>query len=580
MDASSRWFCLLVLLLVIILNQWDKYQLVYLSSTAVCTGPGQPCHGLATKHVTLCSQVSTAANSSIAECHICLQEEGFARINMQEATCTSTVQYGFLTGYAFTVLYVAGAVLGGVLADALQLHKSILVVALLIWSAAAAAQALATAWWHLLILRLILGAAESLATPTSQTILGRTFPPGSKGTALGMLSVGIYLGGGLSSLSILLATSSLGWRGTVLLGGIGGLLATPLVLLFVPSDDGCSPARRSHSYRFCGCGLCVKLCCSGSSESESVPALQGQMTIHSLTCQTSSASPMKETGPQPSNITVMHPPPASQGVLPTSCSASLALLRAVLEPGSAKWVFLAAGLRYMAGLSVGAFQPKFFSQQYPNNSSEYAVWNAVIIGVGGSLSSISGGFIADRLIVMQPEAEPAAGSKPQGCRRVACLSAFSWQNGSARRLLVPIVGSVLAIPPFALMVLSPAFTGSLAGLLFTYLGAECWFGPTLAFLFAQTPSSTHGTASGLFSLFANVIGSAGPAAVAGLIQGPFDGEVGGALFSVVGSAYVASVVAFLLAWRASSPAGSSTLAAQQGYSLVEPEQSAGAQSSA
>ena len=553
MASTSKWSCLVLLLLVTILNQWDKYQLVYLSSTAVCTEEGQPCHGIAAIDVTLCGDKKPELNSTLARCHECLHQKGLSHINMQEATCTTTVQYGLLTGYAFTVLYVIGAVLGGVFADALQLHKTLLIVALLVWSAAAAAQALATSWWHLLLLRLVLGAAESLATPTSQTILGRTFPPGTKGTALGMLSVGIYMGGGLSSLSILLAHGWLGWRGTVLLGGIGGVLVAPLLVMYIPADDGCKPARRGASFAACGCSPCY-MCCTDDTL-RTAGALSAQSGAQEQPKQTATASvlsPQLSTGPP-----AVHGEgtPSQHAALQVSWAGLLRLVQVVLAPAPVKWILLAAGCRYMAGLSVGAFQPKFFAQAYPQHSSDYAVWNAAIIGVVGSVSSIAGGFLGDWLIVRSPSpGTPALMTVSQPCRHFNFLSAFSWRNASARGVLVPVIGSAVAIPPFVLMVSSGMFSLSLLGLALTYLGAESWFGPTLAFLFAQVPEQAQGTAAGLFSLCANVLGSAGPAGVAALVQGPFEGKVGTPLFAVTTAAYTVAILAFLFAWRASGQA--------------------------
>jgi len=574
--SRSKWLCLLLLLIVTILNQWDKYQLVYLSSTSVCTKHGEPCYDLPATDVTLCGDLHTKPNSSLQRCHECLRGRDLSHINMQEATCTSTVQYGLLTGYAFTVLYVIGAVLGGVFADALQLHKTFLIISLLVWSAAAAAQALASAWWHLLLLRLVLGAAESLATPTSQTILGRTFPPGTKGTALGMLSVGIYMGGGLSSLSILFAQGWLGWRGTVLLGGIGGVLVAPLLVCFLPSDDGCAPARRTASFTACGCRWCASVYGSGTAAmpqalaSQPHDSMQPRYTDSAAAMSTQPDSePMEEESVGPSTL---------WAPVLSSWRGLLHLIRLVLAPPAVKWILLAAGCRYMAGLSVGAFQPKFFAQAYPQHSDEYAVWNAAIVGIVGSISSIAGGFLGDWLIVMR---DKSAGQQVQGsppCSACSCLSGFSWENASARGLLVPVLGSVLAVPPFILMVTSHAFAISLLGLALTYLGAESWFGPTLAFLFAQIPEHAQGTAAGMFSLFANVIGSAGPAAVGGLVDGPFNGQVGAPLLAVITAAYSVSIVAFLLAWRAtSSPApctdGMRIAGRPPGYVAVDAEAS-------
>ena len=115
---------------------------------------------------------------------------------------------------------------------------------------------------------------------------------------------------------------------------------------------------------------------------------------------------------------------------------------------------------------------------------------------------------------------------------------------ASTRLLVPILGSALAVPAIALMVFVPHFGLALTGLLAQYLTAEAWFGPTLATMFRELPKTTHGTAAGLFSLVGNLVGSVGPLVLGAFVQGPFAGHIGTPLFLVVGAAYAGSIIAF------------------------------------
>lgn len=69
----------------------------------------------------------------------------------------------------------------------------------------AQSQALAHNFGHLLASRLLLGLGECLNGPTSYAIISVYFPPHLRGIAVGVYACGIYLGGGLASLSILIS---------------------------------------------------------------------------------------------------------------------------------------------------------------------------------------------------------------------------------------------------------------------------------------------------------------------------------------------------------------------------------------
>ena len=76
------------------------------------------------------------------------------------------------------------------------------------------------------------------------------------------------------------------------------------------------------------------------------------------------------------------------------------------------------------------------------------------------------------------------------------------------RLLLPIVGSLLAIPAWyqATHAGTNNFEAAMFWLAVEYLVAECWFGPTIAVLQSSVGASRTGTAQGLFVLtgaFAN-----------------------------------------------------------------------------
>ena len=104
------------------------------------------------------------------------------------------------------------------------------------------------------------------------------------------------------------------------------------------------------------------------------------------------------------------------------------------------------------------------------------LFTQLVVSVGGLLSSILGGYLSDNL----------ANPINKDWKRARC-----W---------VPALGSLIAIPCWIMFVEAPSPELALTFLFFEYIFAECWFGPTLAALFAVVPAELRGTAQGLFSM--------------------------------------------------------------------------------
>lgn len=54
-------------------------------------------------------------------------------------------------------------------------------------------------------------------------------------------------------------------------------------------------------------------------------------------------------------------------------------------------------MRFIGGNAIGSFLVKYFQAAFPSHNKDYSVVNAVVIGVGGALSSAGGGYLADFL---------------------------------------------------------------------------------------------------------------------------------------------------------------------------------------
>ena len=86
----------------------------------------------------------------------------------------------------------------------------------------------------LIVLRLLLGVAESMHVPMMNSIIPRHFPPEVRGAANSIWSVGLILAAALGSPIMIPLMSTFGWREAFMMVGAAGIvIGLPLVALFV-----------------------------------------------------------------------------------------------------------------------------------------------------------------------------------------------------------------------------------------------------------------------------------------------------------------------------------------------------------
>ena len=89
----------------------------------------------------------------------------------------------------------------------------------------------------LILLRLLLGLAESVHVPMMGVLTARNFPREARATANSIWNVGLIIATALSSAIMVPLMSAFGWRNTfVIIGASGLLIGAPLVALFVRDD--------------------------------------------------------------------------------------------------------------------------------------------------------------------------------------------------------------------------------------------------------------------------------------------------------------------------------------------------------
>jgi hypothetical protein len=170
--GAYRAYVLAVLLLVNVLNQWDRYLMYYLSAITVqqCV---DVCDGVPQRFCEPCQLSDTTCDA----CHVCLRTHNVEDINLQgallvatavllllppvacgclfllavapricsshsvtcsaDATCLTGVQYGLLTGIVFTLVYSLFGLLLAPLPDRVN-KKNLLAAGVFLWSLASA----------------------------------------------------------------------------------------------------------------------------------------------------------------------------------------------------------------------------------------------------------------------------------------------------------------------------------------------------------------------------------------------------------------------------------------------------------
>lgn len=146
--------------------------------------------------------------------------------NLADGACLYRWEYGLLIGYGFALVFAVGAVPAGKICDS----RSRVVVAsasLMIWSVATSLQAAAHTFWFLLGCRAAIGLAQAFAMPAAISLTADYFMD-QQNCAVGILSVGLHLGSGCASFSILFA-EVVGWRWAVFIAGLIGIAIAPVL---------------------------------------------------------------------------------------------------------------------------------------------------------------------------------------------------------------------------------------------------------------------------------------------------------------------------------------------------------------
>jgi len=151
---------------------------------------------------------------------------------IQDDLSVTDGQLGLIGGLYFALFYCTLAIPVGWLADRTNRVK-VLSLACALWSAATAACGMAANYPQLVLARMTVGIGEAGGVPPSYAIISDYFPPGRRGTALGLFNLGPPIGQALGVAFGASIAAAYSWRTAFVTIGIVGIVTAAIVFLFV-----------------------------------------------------------------------------------------------------------------------------------------------------------------------------------------------------------------------------------------------------------------------------------------------------------------------------------------------------------
>lgn len=141
-------------------------------------------------------------------------------------------QLGLIGGLYFALFYCVLAIPVGWIADRTNRAK-LLSIACAVWSAATVACGMSANYGQLAAARMAVGVGEAGGVPPSYAIICDYFPPGQRGTALGIYNFGPPIGMALGVAFGASIAASYSWRSAFVVLGAVGIVAALIVWVFV-----------------------------------------------------------------------------------------------------------------------------------------------------------------------------------------------------------------------------------------------------------------------------------------------------------------------------------------------------------
>lgn len=151
---------------------------------------------------------------------------------IQDTLHVSDSQLGLIGGLYFAMFYCFIAIPVGWLADRTN-RVAVLSLACGIWSAATVACGLSRSYGEFAFARMSVGFGEAGGVPPSYAIITDYFPPGRRGTALGVYNLGPPVGAALGIAFGAAIAAAFNWRYAFIVLGVVGIIAAAVLPLIV-----------------------------------------------------------------------------------------------------------------------------------------------------------------------------------------------------------------------------------------------------------------------------------------------------------------------------------------------------------
>jgi MFS family permease len=154
----------------------------------------------------------------------------------------SDTSLGLLGGVAFALFYATLGIPIAFWADRSN-RRNVLALAVLVWSAMTILCGFATTFLWLLLARIGTAIGEAGGSPPSHSLLADYFSAERRGTTLSIYALGASAGAMLAGLFGGIGNEVFGWRMTLVLAGIPGVLLAPLILATISEPRTSQRAR-------------------------------------------------------------------------------------------------------------------------------------------------------------------------------------------------------------------------------------------------------------------------------------------------------------------------------------------------
>lgn len=174
--------------------------------------------------------------------------------SIKEELVLTDTQLGLLSGFAFTVFYAIAGIPLARLADRGN-RRNLIAIALLLFSAMTALSGRAQTYIHLLLARIGVGIGEACCSPSSASIISDLFPQDKRATPMAIYSLGLMLGTAVGFGLGGAIASEYNWRVAFLALGVPGIFLSLLLRATVSEPQRERPEDNSKIE----CGLSFKM---------------------------------------------------------------------------------------------------------------------------------------------------------------------------------------------------------------------------------------------------------------------------------------------------------------------------------